>query len=217
VNGRKLSEAAMSATRTFAALVLNYALTTALSCNYKCIVTGPSNRADWGQWFNDLKADRTQTLGKINYKGGVFDQVNWTQSAWIQPQMHPYDRYFYDPQTHNYTVQKFLKDLQDRYGGVDAILMWPTYTNIGVDDRNQFDYFRSMPGGLDGVKKVTDELKAQGVHVLWPYNPWDTGTSREALDDEHTYAKLLKETDGDGFNGDTMGFVPESCWGGSTA
>lgn len=177
-----------------------------------CIVNGPSTRGEQLEWLNNLKADRTASLKKINYTGGVFDQLKWTQSAWIQPQMHPYDRYFYDPVTHNYTVQKYLQDLKDRYGGVDAILMWPTYTNIGIDDRNQFDFFRTMPGGLEGVKRATDELKASGVRVLWPYNPWDHGTRREPLDDEHTFAKLLKETHGDGFNGDTMGFVPHSFW-----
>ena len=51
------------------------------------------------------------------------------------------------------------------------------------------------------------QLHARGVKVLWPYNPWDTGTRREPLSDEDTFAKLLKETGGDGFNGDTMGFV----------
>ncbi len=114
--------------------------------------------------------------------------------------------------THAYTVDRFLDDLTARYGGVDAILMWPTYTNIGADDRNQFDLFRAMPGGLDAVRNVTAQLHARGVHVLWPYNPWDTGTHREPVDDEHTFAKLLKQTGGDGFNGDTMGFVPQSFW-----
>lgn len=109
-------------------------------------------------------------------------------------------------------MDKFLDDLETRYGGVDAILLWPTYTNIGADDRNQFDLFRAMPGGLAAVRNITAQLHARGVRVLWPYNPWDTGTSREPLDDEHTFAKLLKQTGGDGFNGDTMGFVPESFW-----
>lgn len=70
-----------------------------------------------------------------------------------------------------------------------------------------------MPGGLDAVRNVTNQLKARGVRVLWPYNPWDTGTRREDPDDDPTtFARLLKETNGDGFNGDTMGFVPESFW-----
>jgi formylglycine-generating enzyme required for sulfatase activity len=114
-------------------------------------------------------------------------------------------------------VDKFLDDLETRYGGVDAILLWPTYTNIGADDRNQFDLFRAMPGGLAAVRNITTQLHARGVRVLWPYNPWDTGTEREPLDDEHTFAKLLKETGGDGFNGDTMGFVPESFWAAANA
>ncbi len=50
------------------------------------------------------------------------------------------------------------------------------------------------------------------MRVLWPYNPWDTGTRREPTDDEHALAGLIKQTGGDGFNGDTMGFVPRSFW-----
>ena len=40
--------------------------------------------------------------------------------------MHPYDQFFYDVSTHNYTVDRFLADLTKRYGGIDALLMWPT-------------------------------------------------------------------------------------------
>jgi len=38
------------------------------------------------------------------------------------------DRYFFDPVAGKYTVDRFLQDLEDRYGGVDSILLWPTYT-----------------------------------------------------------------------------------------
>ena len=41
--------------------------------------------------------------------------------------MHPYDRFFFDPtigSDGDYTVQKWLDDVDVRYGGVDAILMW---------------------------------------------------------------------------------------------
>ena len=33
-----------------------------------------------------------------------------------------------------------------------------------------------MPGGVAGIKVMVDQLKAAGVNVLWPYNPWDQGT-----------------------------------------
>ena len=46
--------------------------------------------------------------------------------------------------------------------------MWPTYTNIGTDDRSQFDLFEAMPGGIEGVRRVVDELHAAWVKVLIP-------------------------------------------------
>ncbi len=66
----------------------------------------------------------------------------------IQPQMMVQDRYFYDPVAHKYTVDRYLDDLEKRYGGIDAVLIWPTYPNMGIDDRNQHDMIRSMPGGV---------------------------------------------------------------------
>jgi hypothetical protein len=179
-----------------------------------CESAGPGTSADQPAWLDGLKKERTESLAKVGYKGGVFatPELAWTQTNYMQPQMHSYDRFFYDPVKHEYTVDKFLDDLKTRYGGVDSILMWPTYTNIGVDDRNQFDLFRTMPGGLDAVRNITLQLQHRGVRVLWPYNPWDLGTHREPLSDEDTFAKLLKQTNGDGFNGDTMNVVPESFY-----
>ena len=62
--------------------------------------------------------------------------LRW-QTSFIQPQMHPYDLYFYDPIQGVYTVDKYLDDVSTRYGGIDSMLIWPTYTNLGADDRNQ--------------------------------------------------------------------------------
>ena len=171
--------------------------------------TGPAARDQYDEWAAALEKDRDTQLTSIGYDGGAFDKVPWTQTSYIQVQAHPFDRYFYDPVSGKYTVKRFLDDLKTRYGGIDSVLLWPTYPNIGVDDRDQFDYFRMMPGGLAALKKATGELKAAGVNVLWGYNPWDTGTRRETDSDEDTLASMLKQTDGDGFNGDTMVEVPE--------
>ena len=43
--------------------------------------------------------------------------------------------------------------------------MWPSYPNLGIDDRNQFDMFRALPGGLGGVARFVAALRARGVSV----------------------------------------------------
>ena len=93
--------------------------------------------------------------------------------AFLSPQMHVFDRFFFDPALGNgtngsgYTVDRWLGDLNTRYGGIDKALLWPTYTNLGIDDRNQFDLTRSLPGGAVGLRAVVNQLHAAGVRVMW--------------------------------------------------
>jgi hypothetical protein len=82
-------------------------------------------------------------------------------------------------------VQKYLSDLKARYGGIDALLLWQGYTNMGVDDRNQYDLLRSLPGGvgLDGLKALIQELHANDiqVHCFPPIVPQSTIMSATPL------------------------------------
>ena len=81
--------------------------------------------------------------------------------------MHPYDRYFYNETQGKYTVGRYLQDLTDRYGGVDTILMWPSYPLLGIDDRSSYDMVAAMPGGVEGVRDLINELHNNNVTVLW--------------------------------------------------
>jgi gamma-glutamyl hercynylcysteine S-oxide synthase len=102
--------------------------------------------------------------------------LQWTQAEFIQPQMMVQGRYFYDPVAHKYTVDRYLDDLEKQYGGIDAVLIWPTYPNMGIDDSNQHDVIRSMPGGLTGVRQMVEDFHKHGVRVLFPMMIWDQGT-----------------------------------------
>jgi hypothetical protein len=64
-----------------------------------------------------------------------------------------------------------------RYGGFDSVLLWHSYPNIGVDDRNQFQMLLSLPGGAPALRQAVADFHALGVRVLVPYNPWDQGTA----------------------------------------
>ena len=89
-----------------------------------------------------------------------------------------HDRYLFDESKERgggegWTVNTYLDDLEQRYGGVDSVLLWHSYPNIGIDDRNQFDMLDSLPGGRSGVRRLVKDFHARGVRVLLPYNPWD--------------------------------------------
>jgi hypothetical protein len=83
------------------------------------------------------------------------------------------DRYFYDPVAGNYTVDRYVDDLEKRYGGIDSVLIWPTHPNMGIDNRNQHDLIRSMPGGVAGVRQMIADFHRRGVRVLLPMMMWD--------------------------------------------
>jgi iron(II)-dependent oxidoreductase len=130
--------------------------------------------------------------------------LQWAQRSFIQPQMMAHERYFYDPVAGHYTVRRYLEDLNTRYGGIDSMLIWPTYPNIGIDNRNQFDLWRDMPGGVPALRKMVADFHRQGVRVLLPIMYWDHGTRDEGVPMQQRLAELAKEIAADGLNGDAM-------------
>jgi iron(II)-dependent oxidoreductase len=126
----------------------------------------------------------------------------------MQPQMMVQDRFFYDPVAGKYTVERYLEDLEKRYGGIDAVLIWPTYPNMGIDNRNQHDLIRSMPGGVTGVKQMIADFHRRNVRVLFPMMMWDQGTRDNGIPWSDAIASLMAEIGADGINGDTQDGVP---------
>jgi iron(II)-dependent oxidoreductase len=162
------------------------------------------------EWLNDVTRWRAERRIRIGYNDARYQmpQLLWTQSSFIQPQMMVQDRYFYDPVAGKYTVDRYLDDLQKRYGGIDAVLIWPTYPNMGIDDRNQHDMIRSMPGGVEGVRKMVGDFHRRGVRVLFPMMMWDQGTHDPGEPWPQAIAQTMKAIDADGINGDTQDGVP---------
>lgn len=56
------------------------------------------------------------------------------------------------------------------------MLLWQSYTNLGVDEKNQIDLLRVLPGGVVGLKAVVSEFHSLGVTVLFPWNHWGNTT-----------------------------------------
>ena len=75
---------------------------------------------------------REKCLDATGFDGQAYDDpaMSWTQSSYVQPQMHPFDRLFYNDTAGAYTVPAWLADLDKRYGGIDAALVWPTCKSL---------------------------------------------------------------------------------------
>ena len=88
-----------------------------------------------------------------------------------------HEKFLYDRKTGEWTPEKYLEDLNSRfipdkdmtwffrYGGIDSVLLWQGYPNLGFDDRNQFQLLESLPGGLEGLKGFIS--KVVNPSIFW--------------------------------------------------
>jgi gamma-glutamyl hercynylcysteine S-oxide synthase len=174
--------------------------------------TKPCSAEEHETWLADVRHWREERRIRIGYEGSRYDlpALKWTQSSFIQPQMMVEERYFYDPVANHYTVDRYLDDLEKRYGGIDAVLIWPTYSNMGIDNRDQHDMIRTMPGGIAGVRQMVADFHRRGVRVLFPMMMWDEGTRDPGKSWPDAIASVMAEIGADGINGDTQDGVPRA-------
>ncbi|HUT88070.1 MAG TPA: SUMF1/EgtB/PvdO family nonheme iron enzyme [Thermoguttaceae bacterium] len=170
------------------------------------LFAAPNDPKLWDAYRDALAKWRDETKHRLQYDDSLYrrDDFAWVPSTYSCCFVVMGDETFYDPKQGRYTVDAFLDQAEREFGGYDAVVLWHAYPRIGFDDRNQFDFYRDMPGGLAGVKALVCELHASGVKVFVDYNPWDVGTRREGVSDLDALAALLEATGADGIFLDTM-------------
>lgn len=164
------------------------------------IFGAPDDPADWPRWRAQLAGWRTASRERHHYRGTAYDhpRSQWASRCHVIAQVWLWDELLYDFAAHRFTPERFLADA-GRFGGLDAIVLWHAYPVIGIDDRNQWDYYRDIPGLRELVKTLHDA----GVYVFVDYNPWDTGT-RRAGSDLAELSALVAELKVDGVFLDTL-------------
>ena len=170
----------------------------------------PGPTGDTDGWLAGLKAWRADRLTRLRYNGSEYDrpELAWTQHVFSQVQLLIWDRTFYNSETGEYTVDRFLADTESRIGPIDAVLIWHVYPNLGVDNRNQFDLLRDLPGGIPALREMVQKFHSRGVRVFFPIIAWDTGTREEGTPPWVAVSQLLKDIGADGLNFDTLESIP---------
>jgi hypothetical protein len=156
-------------------------------------------------------------IGRRGVAGSLFDDsiyrrddLKWVTRNFVCGFLFMYDRSFWDPEKQEYRVESLCEKASREFGGFDSVIFWHDYPRIGADERNQFDFFRQMPGGLEGVRGAVRRFQKLGVKVFIPYMPWDVGTRREEVSDAQALAGIVGAIEADGIFLDTMSQSPET-------
>ena len=165
------------------------------------IFAAPEDPADRDAWRARLTAWREDARARHRFDGAAYDRpgARWAARCFTVAQVWLWDELLFDFAEQRFTPDRFLADAQARFAGLDAVVLWHAYPVIGIDDRNQWDFYRDVPG----LTELVAELHAAGLHVFVDYNPWDTGT-RRAGDDLTELAALVAELGADGVFLDTL-------------
>jgi formylglycine-generating enzyme len=166
------------------------------------IIAAPDDPAGWPAWREALTRWRAEARDRLSYGGEAYDDLafGWTQSCFAVALAWLWDELLYDHDARRFTPDRFCAEAEQEFGGFDGVVLWHAYPVIGIDQRNQFDFYRAVIG----LRELVDAFHARGVRVFVNYNPWDVGTRRQAIGDDEAIARLVVELDVDGVFLDTM-------------
>lgn len=159
----------------------------------------PADPAELPAWRARLQAWRDGARARFGAPDRYDDPASaWASRCFTVAQVWLWDELFFDFEAQRFTPERFLADARERFGGLDGVVLWHAYPVIGIDDRNQWDFYR-----VRGLEEAAAVLHAEGVAVFVDYNPWDTGT-RRAGDDAEELAATVRRLGADGVFLDTL-------------
>ena len=162
-----------------------------------------------GSWQEGLRLMFQKRL-LYDVEPGKFDNsmfertdLQWIRHAYVSHLMQNWDNFFYDYTDGKFHLEEFIQRGQKLYGGDDFVGLWPTWPSLGLDQRNQWDLFRDLPGGMGKLKSLSKLLNNYHSRLFICYNPWDQSTRTES----HTggMAEIIAATNADGVVLDTKG------------
>jgi formylglycine-generating enzyme required for sulfatase activity len=162
-----------------------------------------------GDWQEGLRL-MFQKRMLYDVEPGTFDNsmyeradLQWVRHAYVSHLIQNWDHRYFDYTDGKFHLEDFMEKGRKSYGGDDFIGIWPTWPTLGLDQRNQWDLFRDLPGGMPQVKKLAESCNQHQTRLFICYNPWDDSTRPE----KHTLgmAGIIAATGADGVVLDTKG------------
>jgi formylglycine-generating enzyme required for sulfatase activity len=160
-----------------------------------------------GEWQNGLKLmfrDRYLHDLKV-FDNSLYERedLQWIKNSYLIILQMAWDREFYDRLAGRYNFAEVIKRGIAQFGSIDVLGIWPTWPRLGLDQRNQWDLYRDLPGGTKQLRNFATIARQAGTKFFIAYNPWDNSTRQEKQ--VAGMAQIIAETEADGVVLDTQG------------
>ncbi|WP_340111810.1 formylglycine-generating enzyme family protein [Maribellus mangrovi] len=165
---------------------------------------------DWQEGLRLMFQDRMlYDVEPGTFNNTLFERndLAWIRHSYLNQAMMAWDHNFYDSEAEKYTLPDFIEMNNTILGGAEIFGLWPTWPTLGLDQRNQWDLFRTMPGGIEKLKSLATLTHQNNSHFFIAFNPWDTSTRNE--DPYEGMSQMVKEIDADGVVLDCSGASSE--------
>ncbi|CAI9415979.1 PfkB family carbohydrate kinase [Nocardioides sp. T2.26MG-1] len=164
------------------------------------ILAAPDDPADRPAWRAALHRWRADARERAVYDAALYDdpQCVWAATAWNVAMVWLWDEAVRDWEAERFDADRLLAAYAG-FGSLDAVVLWHAYPVIGIDPRNQFDWY-----DVPGLDALVADLHERGVRVFLDYNPWDIGTRRTGRSDAANLAGLVTSLGVDGVFLDTL-------------
>lgn len=165
------------------------------------ILAAPDDPDDIPRWRDRLTTWRREAITRIQYRDALYADpaFDWVSGCFSVALMWLWDETLYDHRAGRFRAEEFVEAAERDFGGLDGVVLWHAYPVIGIDERDQYDFYREVPG----LAALVEALHGLGLRVFIDFNPWDVAPAR-AEDDVTAISRLVAELDVDGVFLDTM-------------
>ncbi len=130
-----------------------------------------------GRWQEGLRLMLQKNM-LYDVEPGTFDNwmyeradLKWVRESFVGHFISAWHSYFYDGEKRIYTYDKFNEQAKKYFGGNDIVVLWSGFPVLGMDQRNQWDLTRSLPGGIKKLNEIATKGMKDGIHLMTCYKP----------------------------------------------
>ncbi|WP_308283112.1 SUMF1/EgtB/PvdO family nonheme iron enzyme [Pseudonocardia nigra] len=140
------------------------------------ILAAPDDPAHWPRWRAQLARWRAEARRRLDYRGERYADA--PTDCFVLAVVWLWDELLHDHRAGRFTVDGFVDAAEREVGGVDGVLLWHAYPIEGIDDRDQFAFYRDVPE----LAEVVAAFRRRGVRVFLTYHPWEQGDPEDLAD-----------------------------------